>query len=392
MFRGVNFLANRLNRVVSDLSTPPIPEVQGWSAAYGGGYGPLIQLSQAVPGYAPHEDLLRWTAEAALDSEAAGYGLIEGEPELLAEYAAHVSALYGGQIAPEEVQITAGCNQAFYVAMMTIAGRGNEVVLTNPNFFNHEATLRLLGLRVRTVECSAQNGFLPQPQDVEKAIGARTAAVVLCSPNNPTGAVYPPELLKEIYQVCARSSAWLVVDETYRDFLAPGAGAPHGLFSEPGRQDTFIQLYSFSKSFCIPGHRVGGLIASPELVMQTVKVMDNLQICAPRPAQIAVAKALPALAGWRAANAAEMQKRNQAFQDVLAGLPRWKLRAIGAYFAYVEHPYAGVSSREVAKELAEVKGIVTLPGSYFGSGQERYLRFAFANADVETIGFLGERL
>lgn len=385
-------MANRFNRVVSDLSTPPIPEVQGWSAAYGGGYGPLIQLSQAVPGYAPHEDLLRWTAEAARDTGAAGYGLIEGEPELLSEYAAHVSTLYDSPIKPEDVQITSGCNQAFYVALMTIASRGDEVVLTNPNFFNHEATLRLLGLRVRTVECAADNGFLPRAQDIANALGPRTAAVVLCSPNNPTGAVYPPELLREIYDVCASASAWLVVDETYRDFLAPGSGAPHSLFTAPGWHDTFIQLYSFSKSFCIPGHRVGGLVASPDIVEQTVKVMDNLQICAPRPAQLAVAKALPALADWRAANAAEMQKRNQAFQAVLEQLPRWKLRAIGAYFAYVEHPYAGVSSREVAKELAEVKGIVTLPGTYFGSGQERYLRFAFANADVETIGFLGERL
>ena len=105
---GVSFVRKRLNRVVSDLSTPPIPEVQGWSAAYTGAYGPLIQLSQAVPGYAPHPDLLRWTAEAALDTDAAGYGLIEGEPELLEAYSAHASALYGSKIGPEEVQITAG--------------------------------------------------------------------------------------------------------------------------------------------------------------------------------------------------------------------------------------------------------------------------------------------
>lgn len=388
----MTFVRKRLNRVVSDLSTPPIPEVQGWSAAYGGTYGPLIQLSQAVPGYAPHPDLLRWTAEAALDTEAAGYGLIEGEPELLSAYSAHASALYGCDIRPDEVQITAGCNQAFYVALMTIASRGNEVVLTNPNFFNHEATLRLLGLRVRYVDCVAENGFLPDPADIAAVIGSRTAAVVLCSPNNPTGAIYPPELLKEIYQVCAEKHTWLVMDETYRDFLAPNAGAPHGLLSEPDWHQTFIQLYSFSKSFCIPGHRAGALIAAPGIVTETVKVMDNLQICAPRPAQLAVAKALPALADWRAANTAEMQRRSDAFRDALEHLPRWKLRAIGAYFAYVEHPYAGVSSREVAKELAEVKGIVTLPGTYFGTGQEGYLRFAFANADVETIGFLRERL
>lgn len=385
-------MRKRLNKAVSDLSTPPIPEVQSWSAAYGGAYGPLIQLSQAVPGYAPHPDLLRWTAEAALDTDAAGYGLIEGEPELLEAYAAHVGTLYKSSIGTDEIQITAGCNQAFYVAMLTLAGRGNEVILTNPNFFNHEATLRLLGLRVRTANCAAENGFLPAPADIADAIGPRTAAVVLCSPNNPTGAVYPPELLDEIYAVCAAKGTWLVVDETYRDFLAPGTGAPHGLFAAPGWRDTFIQLYSFSKSFCIPGHRVGALVAAPDIITETVKVMDNLQICAPRPAQLAVAKALPALAEWRAANAKEMQKRGAAFRDVLAEVPRWKLRAMGAYFAYVEHPYAGVSSREVAKELAEVKGIVTLPGTYFGAGQEDYLRFAFANADVETIGFLKERL
>ena len=385
-------MAKRFNRVVSDLSTPPIPEVQGWSAVYSGAYGPLIQLSQAVPGYAPHPDLLRWTAEAALNTDAAGYGLIEGEPELLAAYSTHVSTLYDSHTKPEEIQITAGCNQAFYVALLTIANRGNEVVLTNPNFFNHEATLRLLGLRVRYVNCTAENGFLPDPADIAQVIGPRTAAVVLCSPNNPTGAIYPPELLREIYRVCAAKRSWLVVDETYRDFLAPGAGAPHSLFSEPDWHKTFIQLYSFSKSFCIPGHRAGALVAAPEIITETVKVMDNLQICAPRPAQLAVAKALPALVDWWAENTKEMQRRSDAFRDVLEHLPRWKLRAIGAYFAYVEHPYAGVSSREVAKELAEVKGIVTLPGAYFGTEQESYLRFAFANADVETISFLRDRL
>ncbi len=385
-------MRKRLNRVVSNLSTPPIPEVQSWSAAYSGGYGPMIQLSQAVPGYPPHPDLLTWTAEAAQDTDAAGYGLIEGEPELLSAFGTHVSALYGGTVSPSEIQITAGCNQAFYVALMTIANRGNEVVLTNPNFFNHEATLRLLGLRTRYVNCAAENGFLPDPADLAQLIGPRTAAIVLCSPNNPTGAVYPPELIGEIYSLCASMGVWLVMDETYRDFLAPGAGSPHTLFSDPDWHETFIQLYSFSKSFCIPGHRAGALVAAPDIIAETVKVMDNLQICAPRPAQLAVAKALPGLVDWRAANTKEMQRRSDAFRDVLASVPRWKLRAIGAYFAYVEHPYAGVSSREVAKELAEVKGIVTLPGTYFGTGQDAYLRFAFANADVETIGFLGDRL
>ena len=354
-------MLKRLNSAVTGLSTPPIPEVQGWASAYDGAHGPLIELSQAVPGYPPHRDLLTWTAEASADEKAAGYGLIEGEPELLGAYSAHVSELYACTLTPGEIQITAGCNQAFYVALMTVAAPGADVVLTNPNFFNHEATLALLGLKPRYFDCGAETGFMPDPARLAAAIGRKTAAVVLCSPNNPTGAIYPPELLAQVHKICADKGVWLVLDETYRDFLEPGSGPPHEIFQQPDWAHSFVQLCSFSKAFCIPGHRVGALVAAPQIITETVKVMDNLQICAPRPAQLAVAKALPALADWRAANAREMLARAAAFQSTLESLPRWKIRALGAYFAYVENPYAGVSSREVAKELAQLKGIVTLP-------------------------------
>lgn len=381
-----------LSKSVTSLSTPPIPEVQGWGQAYDGAVGPLANFSQAVPGYSPHPDLFDWAADCARSPVASSYGLIEGEPELIQALSTHAGNLYGASIDTSEIQITAGCNQAYFVSLMTITNPGDEVILTNPNFFNHEATLTLLGLKAGYVDCLPDNGFLPRAEDIAAAITDKTAAVALVTPNNPTGAVYPPALLQEVYEICEARGIWLILDETYRDFLPPDTAAPHGLFSNASWRDHFIQLYSFSKGYCIPGHRVGALVAAPEIVVETVKVMDNLQICAPRPAQQAVALALPALTDWRAANSLEMQSRGNAFRAALEPIEGWHVRALGAFFAYVEHPHSGLSSRDVARKLAQEKGIVALPGTYFGTGQEPYLRFAFANSDAETIGLLASRL
>src|SRR5690606_22745355 len=129
---------------------------------------------------------------------------------------------------------------------------------------------------------------------------------------NPTGATYPAGLLGELFELCRRHGLWMIVDETYRDFLPLDGGPPHGLFAIPGWQDNLIGLYSFSKSFCIPGHRVGAVSAGKEVVTQIAKVMDNLQICAPRPPQAALAKAIPALGDWRRGNALEITARAKA--------------------------------------------------------------------------------
>lgn len=120
--------------------------------------------------------------------------------------------------------------------------------------------------------------------------------------------------------------------------------------------------------------------------------MDNLQICPPRSAQAAVATALPLLADWREGNRLEIARRVEVLLSTMAGAPAWKVGAVGAYFAFIGHPFEGVPSARVAEKLAKEAGILCLPGSYFGAGQESYLRFAFANADTQTIALLRDRL
>ncbi len=382
----------RFNPLIARLSPPPVPSVLAWAKAYDGARGPLIDLSQAVPGYPPHPDMLKWLGEAAASPAFTGYGAIEGEQVLRAAYATHVSSLYNASINARNIHITSGCNQAFISTVIALAGAGDTVLMTNPFYFNQETTLAMLGIGVELVPCDASDGFLPDIDAIASSLKPGVRALALVTPNNPTGSVYPPALLRRIYDLCRANKTWLILDETYRDFLAEGSGAPHDLLAVEGWQDGLICLYSFSKSFCIPGHRLGAITAGLAVVRQVAKVMDNLQICAPRSAQAAVAKALPALDDWRASNRAEIGRRAEALKQVMSKLTGWKLQAIGAYFAYIRHPYPDISSEFVAEKLAKIAGVVCLPGDYFGEGQEGYLRFAFANADVPTILKLEERL
>jgi aspartate/methionine/tyrosine aminotransferase len=380
------------NPLVEKLSPPPVPSVFAWGRAYDGSRGPSIDLSQAVPGYPAHPDMLRLLGETASSKAYTGYGPIEGEPDLRGAYAEHVSGVYGAGIGSENIHVTSGCNQAFVCAAMTVASPGDTVLMTEPFYFNHETTLAMMGIRTAFVPCDAANGFLPDLVRLDAAITKDVRALALVSPNNPTGAIYPPSLLEAIFRLCRDKGIWLILDETYRDFLPEAGKAAHGLFSLDGWQETLISLYSFSKSFCIPGHRLGAITAGEKAVQQVAKIMDNLQICAPRSAQAAVAQALPLLTDWREENRLEIGRRAGALTPVMRALPDWKLDAIGAYFAFVRHPFTGRGSAEVAEKLAREAGIVCIPGAYFGDSQQAYLRFAFANANVTTIGRLQERL
>ncbi len=384
--------SSRFNPLVGKLSLPPVPSVTAWGRAYDGSQGPLIDLSQAVPGYPAHPDMLRLLGETASSKAYTGYGPIEGDAILRQVYGAHVAEVYSADLSAANTHITSGCNQAFVCAAMTVAGPGNTVLMTEPFYFNHETTLAMMGINTAFVACGAEDGFLPKLSAIEAAITADVKALALVSPNNPTGAIYPPALLEAIFQLCRQKGIWLILDETYRDFLPEAGQTPHGLYTLDGWDETLISLYSFSKSFCIPGHRLGAITASEAVIGQVAKIMDNLQICAPRAAQGAVAAALPLLVSWREENRQEIGRRAEALKAVMQQLPDWKLDAIGAYFAFVRHPFAGVGSAEVAEKLAKRAGITCIPGVYFGDGQQNYLRFAFANADVETIGRITERL
>ena len=387
-FAGMNL---PLSPRIRATGAPPIPAVRGWAARYQGGAGPVLDLTQAVPGYPPHPDLLARLAAAAGDAKAAGYGPIEGETALREALAADMVRAYGGRLDAADIAITAGGNLAFTLSMMTLAGSGEAVMLPAPWYFNHRMALEALGLPCRVLPCRAEDGFLPDSA-LAASLMEGVRAIVLVTPNNPTGATYSPELIAQFAKLCWDRGAWLVLDETYRDFIPEAAGAPHGLFQDAAWRDHVVHLYSFSKAYCVPGHRIGAIAAGAGFQRELAKAIDTVQICPPRAAQIALASAVEGLRDWRAANRAIMAARAEAFRTAMARLNAWRIDALGTYFAYLRLPDGLADAEATAEMLAVERGLLGLPGSFFGPGQERHLRLAFANAEEAVIAAVPRRL
>lgn len=381
------------NPWLTSVAVPPIAEAQGWiDGRTFPADKPLIDVCQAVPGYAPPDALVAYMAEALKNPSTHRYTDIEGLADLRAALAADIHRVYAGNVTAANVLVTAGCNQAYCLATAALAKAGDEIILPLPYYFNYQMWLEMIGVTPRHVRFRPEAGGQPDLNEIREAINPKTKALVLISPNNPTGTVYPPEYLSAALNVCREAGIALILDETYRDFM-PHDAAPHGLFREVGWEQNLIHLYSFSKVFCLTGHRVGAIVGDPKLLDQIGKSMDCVAICAPRLGQIAARRGLEALHDWRGSNTRLMRDRLAALRQAFARNDLgYEVVSAGAYFAYVKHPHKGRDATDVAKRLADKQNLLALPGSMFGPGQEDFLRVAFANVDASKMPEIAARL
>jgi len=267
-----------VNPAMAATDAPPVMEARRWlDGVVFPPDRPLINVSQAAPVAPPPEGLRAELARVVAEEDAAHlYGPVLGMPELRAEIAARWSAAYGGAIAPAQVAITTGCNQAFTAALSALAGAGDEVLIPVPWYFNHAMHCTMAGVQAVALPTGAD--LMPDPEAAAARIGPRTRAIVLVSPNNPGGVEYPDALVRAFFDLARARGIALVLDETYRDFDSR-EGAPHGLFADPDWEDTLIHLYSFSKAFRLTGHRVGAMLAAADFLAEVEKYLDTVTIC-----------------------------------------------------------------------------------------------------------------
>lgn len=376
--------------------SPPVMEARRWLDGVSfPTERPLINVSQAAPVDPPPEPLRQVIAEAALNTPGAHlYGPVLGNPDLREEVARQWSASYGGDLTADHVAITSGCNQAFCAAIATLCAEGDEVILPTPWYFNHKMSLDMAGAQAVPLPCGPD--LLPDPDEAGQRINPRTRAIVLVTPNNPGGVEYPADLVRAFYELAKQHGLALIIDETYRDFDARPA-PPHDLFTDSDWGDTLIQLYSFSKAYRLTGHRVGAMVASRARLAEAEKFLDTVTICPNQLGQIAALWGMRNLNQWLAGERAEILDRRAAIHDNMPRLEAlgWRLLGCGAYFAYLQHPFAE-DSRDLAPKLVREAGVLVLPGTMFHPANDpagkRELRVAFANVDRAGIATLFDRL
>ncbi|WWD16754.1 hypothetical protein CI109_101186 [Kwoniella shandongensis] len=437
---------------VEATEAPPIPRAQAWGREYvstssNASTAELLDLSQGVPRSAPHPDVLTSLAKTSSDPATARYGPILGEPTLRSAVAKEINIQYGiddheGGVQADDIAITTGCNMAFLTLLMVLCPPGkSSILLPLPAYFNQSMCLSLQSVKPVYIPCDPQNKFKASLESARSFLASKLGntdttngdndgilprMICLTSPNNPTGAVYDHDEIKKWYELAKEYKVALVLDETYRDFVegedGESRGVPHRLFEEKDWRENLVCLGSFSKGYRIPGHRLGSIIASPALLKHLTTICDCMQICAPRPPQLALAPLLPDLRSDLLSASRQLSHRRHLFTETVNSVPGWSVISTGGYFAYVQFPsdyqYASsvlglkrkkLGSEDVAKVLATKVGVVTLPGSFFMPNlkddeawdevvggdeikEDKWLRFAVANVEDEVVLKLGPRL
>lgn len=379
-----------INPRIRQVHFPPISEVRGWLAERDAAL-PLVDLCQAIPDYPPEEGLVEHLRGLIADPLVSRYSPDEGLPEVREALCARYGRVYGAGPSPDEVCLTVGASQAFWLAMVTICRAGDEVIVQLPAYFDHPMALEMLGIVPVYAPFIEASGGLPSAEGIAALITPRTRAILLVTPSNPTGAVTPPAVIDKLYRCAERHGIALVLDETYADFI-PVDHPPHDLFTRSSWRDHFVQIMSFGKTFALTGYRAGCLVAAPEFIHHALKAQDTMAVCQPRITQQALRYGFEHLDSWVAGNRQMMARRHDRFRAEFTrpGNP-FALAASGTFFAWVRHPFPGKSGREIARRLVREAGVLTLPGEVFGPELEGYLRLAFGNIREEAIPEAVER-
>jgi hypothetical protein len=372
--------------LIESVHYPPISEVRRWAAEYKNGEKlPLIDLCQAVPDYPPAEQLTDYLAAVVADPLTARYTPDEGLANVREALADRYRRIYNAQLSRENICLTAGASQAFWLAMMALCQAGDEVIVQTPYYFDHDMGLAILGIKRVYAPFDPADGGLPSVEVISSLITPKTRAILLVTPSNPTGTVTPPELIERLYALAAGHKIALLLDETYADFIISDA-APHQLLSRIDWGDNLIQIMSLGKTYSLTGYRAGLLLASEDLIHHALKAQDTMVVCQPRITQLALAFAADNLDSWVKEKARMMARRHERFGQEFAieGNP-FELVASGSFFGWMRHPFKALTGRQAAKKLIDEAGLLTLPGEVFGPGFDCYLRLALGNIGENTI-------
>jgi aspartate/methionine/tyrosine aminotransferase len=385
-------LDEQLNKFVLATQKPPVMEVREWLKLNQNTEKPLLNLSQAAPMSSPPDSLIKFLSKQALLTENHLYGEVLGDIPLREEIVKLWNEEYNSSICIDNVAITSGCNQAFCAAISTLASAGDSILVPVPWYFNHEMWLTIQGINIVPLPCDAN--MFPDFEKAKELIDKKTKAIVMVTPNNPTGVEYPTNLIKKFSALAKGNKIKLIIDETYKNF----GNKQSNIIYKGKWSDHLIQLYSFSKVYRLTGHRVGLMVASKSFIRQVEKFLDTTTICPNRLAQKAAYFGLLNLQDFIAKEKLKIKKLKDSFEDELRDNSNWSLLGIGGYFAYLRYN-SNSDSVSIAKKLLYQQSILTIPGDMFFPKEKnlfikekRSIRIAFANSTSEEINDLFKRL
>ena len=331
-----------------------------------------INMGLGEPDVQPPREMVE-AFKRALESGMNKYGPSAGVHNLRVAIAENLKS-YRRDVSYENIIVTAGATEGMRIACETILGEGDEALVPNPGFIIYGPDVTLAGGRPVEYSQLPENDFWPDPDEMASLVTPRTKAIVVNSPSNPTGAVFPERVVKAICDIAEDNDLYILSDEVYHTFVYDGRHLSFARYHD----DTII-VNSFSKSLATTGWRIGYVATSKEIVEQLAKVQYYTLACPPTPTQYAVLEGMKIRAKFRADMLEEFRARRDVAMRKLADIPSFHTPPVhGAFYAFPSYDQE-ISSEEFAVELLKA-GVICAPGSSFGSRGEGHLRFSYANS------------
>jgi len=365
---------------MQDVQSPIIPVVGDLIRAHPG----TISLGQGVVHYGPPPQITQSVAEILSDPENHKYQAVDGIAPLRDAIGAKLKVDNGIELGPHRsVVVTAGANLAFMNALLSIADPGDEIILLVPYYFNHEMAVTMISCK--PVLVPTDENYQPDLAAIEGAITGRTRAVVTVSPNNPTGAVYGHDMLREINGLCRRRGLYHISDEAYETFTYDGARhfSPGSI---EGSQDHTICLYSLSKAYGLASWRIGYMVVPQRLVMPIRKAQDTILICPPVVSQAAAVGAMTAGPDYVRRWLGELGDVRRMVLE--------QLSAIGSYctvpptrgaFYFLLRIDTRKDPMDIVERLVREFAVAVIPGTTFGMTRGCYLRVSYGALEKQSV-------
>lgn len=344
----------------------------------------IISLGPGEPDFSAPA-FIRTATKKALDAEKTHYSSMAGRAELREAIAKKWRKEKRGRIDPDKnVVVTCGSTEAIFMALTCVLDPGEQVVVPDPTFLIYEPIPALLNGYPVSVPLDHSTGFQLTSEEVRRAIKdpKQTRAMILCTPGNPTGTVLSKKCLEEMADVAVEHDLLVLVDEAYEKFVYGTKFAAMGKLN--GMEDYVLTLHSFSKTYAMPGYRVGYAVGPEKIVSAMTKLHVLTSLCAPTMSQIAATAALNGPQGCVERMRKSYDKRRRLVYNRLKNISGFDLvEPRGAFYAFPRISFKKAngkpfSSIEFVEWLIKNAGVLTVPGPEFGRCGEGFVRISYA--------------
>lgn len=375
----------KVSRAVWSLARSGIREIMelAWTVS------DAIHLEVGEPNFNTPEHIVEAAHRAARDGFTR-YTPNAGIPELREVLSEKVRERNGIYAPPDRIVVTPGSVVGIYSVIAAIADPGSEILVSDPSWPNYHLMMNLLGIRPALFPLSAEDDFVPTAAQIEPHITNRTAALLLNSPGNPSGATTSRETLEELVELARVYDLWLLSYEVYDEIWFDSPAVSAGPLDPDGRVVTF---FSFSKTYAMTGWRVGYLVAPPGLTESVIKAQEPITSCVNAPAQKAAVAAITGPQGVVTEMRKSYRERRDLVVDLLDAEGILYVRPTGAFYLMVDISSSGLSDLEFDRRLVLERGVAVVPGTTFGPDSAAYVRVSLATATdplLEGVGQLAE--